>query len=266
MFTRAVAALFSRSATASATTGFGELRWGAYRVRLAETEEDRLAAYRLRFVVFNLELNEGLKTAYHTGHDTDSFDPICDHLLTEHIPSGQVIGTYRLQTGTTAAANLGYYSAQEFDFAPYEPFRGQMVELGRACIHRDHRSFEVLSLLWKGVARYGQQAGARYLIGCSSLTSQDTQEGSAMYHRLSEYLVEPALRTFPIGEYAFPLSSPDGSSPRPPKLLRTYLAIGAQICGPPALDRDFKTIDFLTLMDLDKLPSGMRSRLFGGGE
>jgi len=32
-----------------------------------------------------------------------------------------------------------------------------------------------------------------------------------------------------------------------PKLLRTYLAIGARICGPPAIDREFKTIDFLTL-------------------
>lgn len=30
----------------------------------------------------------------------------------------------------------------------------------------------------------------------------------------------------------------------------TYLALGAKICGPPALDRAFKTIDFLTLMDL----------------
>ena len=40
-----------------------------------------MAAFRLRFLVFNLELNEGLDTAYATGHDTDEFDAFCDHLI-----------------------------------------------------------------------------------------------------------------------------------------------------------------------------------------
>ncbi len=35
-----------------------------------------------------------------------------------------------------------------------------------------------------------------------------------------------------------------------PKLLKTYLAIGARIAAPPAWDREFRTIDFLTLLDL----------------
>ena len=38
-----------------------------------------------------------------------------------------------------------------------------------------------------------------------------------------------------------------------PKLLRTYLAIGARIAAPPAWDREFRTIDFLTLLDLKLL-------------
>jgi putative hemolysin len=45
-----------------------------------------------------------------------------------------------------------------------------------------------------------------------------------------------------------------------PKLLKTYLAIGARICGPPAWDRDFGTIDFLTLLDLRLLSSSARNR------
>ena len=35
------------------------LHFGRYRARLAETDDDRTAIYRLRFLVFNLELNEG---------------------------------------------------------------------------------------------------------------------------------------------------------------------------------------------------------------
>ena len=89
---------------------------GAYRLRFAESLEDLEAAYRLRFLVFNLELGEGLETAYEQGYDTDQFDAVCDHLIVEHCRTHQVVGTYRLQTGTSAARNLGYYSAREFDF------------------------------------------------------------------------------------------------------------------------------------------------------
>jgi len=49
-------------------------------------------------------------------------------------------------------------------------------------------------------------------------------------------------------------------APKIPKLLRAYLSIGAKICGPPALDRQFKTIDFLTLLDLHSLPALVRAR------
>jgi putative hemolysin len=45
-----------------------------------------------------------------------------------------------------------------------------------------------------------------------------------------------------------------------PKLLKTYLAIGARICGPPAWDRDFGTIDFLTLLDLRLISPSARNR------
>ena len=36
-----------------------------------------------------------------------------------------------------------------------------------------------------------------------------------------------------------------------PKLLSAYLALGAGVCGPPAIDREFRTIDFLTWLDVE---------------
>src|SRR5271165_405456 len=42
---------------------------GRYRVRVAENGNDRIAACRLRFHVFNLELGEGLSASYLTGLD-----------------------------------------------------------------------------------------------------------------------------------------------------------------------------------------------------
>ena len=72
-------------------------------MRLAETAKDREAACRLRFKVFNIELGEGLESSYHTGLDVDRFDTVCEHLLVEDKTSRRVVGTYRMQSGETAA-------------------------------------------------------------------------------------------------------------------------------------------------------------------
>lgn len=262
---------------------------GRYLLRLAETPEDREAICRLRFRVFNIELGEGLESSYQTGLDTDRFDNCCEHLLVEDKlednPSRRIVGTYRMQSGTTAARNLGYYSEQEFSFAPYEPLRPGILELGRACIHSSHRTPEVLMLLWRGIAQYACDMGLRYLVGCSSINSQDPAEGWQMYRQLERYRVSPEFETEPTAAYACPIepvgaqaqpsplpydrslqqpqSPPLASAPTPPKvpkLLKTYLAIGARIAAPPAWDREFGTIDFLTLLDLRLLSSSARNR------
>ncbi len=223
-----------------------------YQVRFAKTRDEVEAALRLRFAVFNLELHEGLVSSYASGLDEDEFDAVCDHLVVCEEPSGEVVGTYRLQTGAMAAQNLGYYSAREFDFSPFEPVRHSLAELGRACVHKDHRNLTVISLLWREIVRYAVARKARYLIGCSSLTSQDPAFGLAMYRRLAEkHLADLTFQTRPLPEFAMTGSPALGDCPPPPKLLRAYLNVGAKICGPPALDREFQTIDFLTLLDCD---------------
>lgn len=233
-----------------------------YRLRLATSEQDVRAAQLLRFVVFNLELREGLEQSYATCLDADAYDPVCDHLLVEDLRTGDVIGTYRVQTGVNAAKNLGYYSAQEFDFRPYEPWRNELVELGRACVHSDHRNLTVLSLLWKGIANYVTGRGCRYLIGCSSLTSQDPALGMAAYRKLQTYLVAEQWRTVPLPAFAC-VAEPHPVAPKIPKLLNAYLTFGAKICGPPALDKEFKTIDFLTFHDLQSMSPKTLARYLG---
>jgi putative hemolysin len=232
-----------------------------YATRLARSTEDIRAAQSLRFQVFNLELNEGLEQSYATGLDEDPFDAVCDHLIVEHLPSANIVGTYRLQTGHNAAAHLGYYCAQEFEFQAFEPLRGEMIELGRACVHPQHRNLVVLGLLWKGIADYARQHGGRYLFGCSSITSQDPAVGASAYADLCrKHLAHPEWRARPLATYDCSLSELAAEPVTIPKLLRAYLTLGANICGPPALDRQFKTIDFLTLLDLDALPPLARQR------
>jgi putative hemolysin len=237
---------------------------GRYRVRLAQSVEDRDSACRLRFKVFNIELGKGLESSYETGLDTDQFDLFCEHLLVEDKVDRKIVGTYRMQSGTTAAQNLGYYSEQEFDFSPYEAMREEILELGRASIDRDHRTPEVLTLLWRGIAQYANDMHLRYLIGCSSLNTTDAREGWQMYAQLENYRVADELQTRPTAEFVCPaaaaLDGIEAEAAKVPKLLRTYLAIGARICSAPAWDREFGTIDFLTLLDLRTISSSARNR------
>jgi len=76
-----------------------------------------------------------------------------------------------------------------------------MIELGRACVHVNHRNFNLLHLLWRGIARYAVERNARMLIGCSSISSQDPVDGAVTYQQLKHHLVEPELRTQPRPEF-----------------------------------------------------------------
>ena len=226
-----------------------------YTVSFAASRDEIAAALRLRYEVFNVELREGLESSHATGQDEDSFDAVCDHLIVTEQATGSVVGTYRMQTGKSARQHLGYYSEQEFDFRPYEQVRAQTVELGRACVHRDHRTLRLINLLWRGIADYVRAHDARYLVGCSSLTSQDPTFGAAMYRRLAaDYLAAPHLQTRPWPDFVLPEVEELSDCLPPPKLLRAYLGLGAKICGPPAIDRAFRTIDFLTILDCENLP------------
>jgi putative hemolysin len=168
-----------------------------------------------------------------------------------------------MQSGYRAKGNLGYYGEGIFDFGPFEKIRGEVLELGRACVHLEYRNTPVLHMLWKGIARYAESCGARYLIGCSSLTSQDEAEGAALYELLRDkYLVEPDLRTTPKPGHECCAKNGLPGPVKPPRLFRAYLDISAKLCGPPAIDREFKTIDFLTLVDLARIPDRVRNRFF----
>jgi putative hemolysin len=222
-----------------------------YALRLARHADELRAAQALRFDVFNLELDEGLPQAYLTGLDEDPFDMVCEHLIVLDQETERVVGTYRMQSGDDAAAGLGYYGEREFDLGSFAPMRSRILELGRACIHREHRGYAVLNLLWKGIAAHARQRGLRWLIGCSSLTSQDESVGAAAHVQLEPHRAPAPWLTVPRPDFACALEPVAPTPVRIPRLLSAYLALGARLCGPPAIDREFRTIDFLTWLDLE---------------
>jgi putative hemolysin len=243
-----------------------------YELQLVRTADELDAVLRLRFAVFNLELGEGLAASYLTGRDEDEFDRQCQHLLVRDRRAGAVVGTYRLQTNEMAAAGRGFYSVTEFDLTQLPAqVLANALELGRACIAPAHRHSEVLLLLWRGIAAYLQQTGKRYVFGCCSLTSQDTREAWSLTQQLAQGgHLEAKLFVPPQPGFACELAedelaegqSAGAQTVQIPKLFRSYLRFGAKVCGPPAIDRQFKTIDFFVLFDAAALDGRARQLLF----
>ena len=97
------------------------------------------------------------------------------------------------------------------------------------------------------------------------MTSQDPGDGASAFTEMcrKKALADLAWQTRPTPAYECPMTHMAEEPVQIPKLLRAYLAVGGKICGPPALDRQFKTIDFLTLVDLRDLPDGTRERFLG---
>jgi putative hemolysin len=262
------AASIARSAS-SIDAGAPLLEQGRYAVRLARSEAEIEAAQRLRFEVFNVELGEGLKRSLLTGRDADEFDASCEHLIVLDRHDGSTVGTYRLQSAEAARAGHGFYTDTEFDLAalPAALLDGAL-ELGRACIARRHRNTRVLYLLWRGIAEVARCTGKRWLFGCCSLTSQDPREGRVLYDLLATRgALHPQLRVRPRSDFRC-FAALDGE-PTPavavPRLFDMYLAMGARVCSPPAIDRAFGTIDFLVLFDLHDLDPRSQRRFLPPG-
>ncbi|MFY9556107.1 MAG: GNAT family N-acyltransferase [Blastocatellia bacterium] len=245
-----------------------EIHEGRYHLRFARTPEELDALLKLRFEVFNLELREGLDSSFLISRDLDEFDPSCHHLIVEDNANNRVVGTYRMQTGDMAASAKGFYTAAEFDLARFPAnVLNSSVELGRACVAGDYRNTQVLFLLWKGLAAYVAHNRKRYLFGCCSITSQQPLDGLRVMGLLEQAgNIHPSLRSAPRPGFECVADAERRSRVSEasiPKLFRTYLRFGAKVCGPPAIDRRFKTIDFLVLFDVFEMDAQLRQMFFG---
>lgn len=243
-----------------------EIKEGRYTVRLARTPEEIDEALRLRFDVFNIELGEGLDASFITGRDEDEFDATCQHLICIENETGAVIGTYRLQTLEMARTAFGFYSANEFSVEDLSlEVLSESLELGRACIAREHRNTKVLFLLWKGLVQFARNKNKRYFFGCCSLTSQDCNEGLKAARIIErENHFHPNFSVTPRKDFICQTENiidSNDETAKLPSLFLTYLRFGAKVCSPPAIDRHFKTIDFFVLFDLQTISEKYRKLL-----
>lgn len=244
-------------------------------VRIARGEEEVRAAQALRYRVFYEEMGALPAAAMPPGWDVDPYDRLCDHLLAIDHEDGaaQVIGTYRLLRQDVAAQGGGFYSAGEYDLGNLLtrcPLHdgGQLLELGRSCVAREHRNAATIALLWRGIASYLEEHGIRYMFGCASLPGADPQVHEAALSYLAQYHLAPEpLRVRALARHYVPMERiAQGEYDRVatsrllPPLLKGYLRVGAMVGDGAFIDRQFNTVDVFVLMPVDKIASRYAAR------
>ena len=235
-----------------------------YRVKLAETEAERMGAQRLRYRVFVEEMGaHATPEEAAARREWDDFDPFFDHMILLSLdpviadPLDRVVGVYRLMRSEVAAAGRGFYGAGEYDLAPILRSGRACVELGRSCVAREHRGGPAMHLLWNGLASYVLERGIELLFGVASFHGTDPAplaEALSFLHH--EHLAPPDLRVRARAAHYLDMNlmpreaidAPRALQAIPP-LIKAYLRLGGFVGDGAFVDRDFNTIDVCVVMD-----------------
>ena len=256
--------------TGSAVTGLDFLPrrlQSSFEVSWAQHLDEVREAQRLRYQVFANELGARLPKSL-PGHDIDLFDDYCEHLLVRDNASGQVIGTYRVLTPAQAKRAGSTYSDTEFDLTRLRDLRSRMVELGRSCVHADHRHGGVVMALWGALFEFMDRNRLDTMIGCASIPMlyngfPGGEAAASIWHQLRKTHLAP-IDMHVLPRLPLPVELLDNQAVvEPPALIKGYLRLGAKVLGAPAWDPDFNTADLPLLMRLTDLHPRYRRHFLG---
>lgn len=241
-----------------------EVRSGNLLIRLAETEAEVTASQSLRYEVFCEEMAaKPSLEMMRLRREFDSYDAYCDHLLVFDSERGSgpsaVVGTYRLLR-REAAAQLGrFYTASEYDIEPLLSYPGQILELGRSCVHRDYRTRSIMQLLWRGIAEYVFFYNIDVMFGCASLPDvEPARLALPLSYLRHECLAPPELRPRALPERYVDMAilPPESIDLRDalkslPPLIKGYLRLGGFVGDGAVVDADFGTTDVCIVVKTD---------------
>ncbi len=235
-------------------------------VRLAGTEAEVRAALALRYHVFVTEMGGGGSGVDHVARtESDRFDAIARHLNVWQGDS--LLGTTRLIDESGAAKAGGFYSAAEFDLAPLVASGRRLLELGRTCLHPDHRGGAAMFHLWSGLADLVLDEGIEVLLGVASFHGTDLAELAEplafLYHH---HLAPQAMRPRAKGPQArsmnlMPVEAIDRRRAMlaTPALIKAYLRLGGVVGDGAWIDAPFNTTDICLVLDTARMNDRARA-------
>lgn len=244
-----------------------QIEKSAIEVSWAKHQDEVREAQKLRYEVFANEMGARLARTME-GHDIDLFDDYCEHLLVREGHTQKVIGTYRVLTPAQAKRAGGTYTDTEFDLTRLRFMRERMVELGRSCVHAEHRHGGVILALWGALFEFMSRNQLDTMIGCASIPMLHNgmvsgDAAASMWRQLAKSHLA-SVEFHVRARLPLPIDELDGNLPvEPPALIKGYLRLGAKILGAPAWDPDFNTADLPMLMQVKDLPLRYRKHFAG---
>lgn len=244
-----------------------------YTVRLAQDARDLRAAQRLRYQVFVTELGASGPMVDHVNQlEQDEFDPFFDHLLLID-PAGNpdlltdVVGVYRLLPFDRMARAGRYYSENEYDLTALKSGGRRLLELGRSCVHPDHRGGTAMVLLWNALADYVLDRGIEVMFGVASFHGTDAQALAQPLSYLHHHHLAPAdLRVSARSAHRLamnliPVDQVDRAAAMAgiPALIKAYLRLGGFVGDGAWVDAAFNTTDVCLLMDTENMSEKHRA-------
>ncbi|SNR52593.1 GNAT family N-acetyltransferase [Paracoccus sediminis] len=250
--------MMPRSAAARMTTDPS-----LFDIRLATSDQDLLAAQRLRYRVFVEELGgDGPLVDHDLRLERDEFDAVVDHLClidNRRFPGDldHVVGVYRLLRGDRAADFGRFYCDAEYDLEPMRRCGRPVLELGRSCVDPALRGGSGMFLLWNALADYVLDHGIEILFGVASFHGTDPAMLAPSLSWLHHHHLAPdGLRptALPAGYQRMDLIPADRLDRREaligmPALIKAYLRLGGMVGDGAFIDRAFNTTDVFLLMD-----------------
>lgn len=210
-------------------------------------------AHALRYRVFGEECGARLASAA-SGRDEDRYDQFCQHLGVRDTRTGELVATTRMLDKVGASLAGGFYSESEFQLVGLSTLRGDILEIGRTCVHPAYRNGATIAVLWAGLAQLMTERQYSYLIGCASINMGDggVQTHAIMQRLRERYLCRNwlnAIPRLPIPEMELPANV----TAQFPPLLKAYIRLGARICGEPCWDPEFNVADVFILLRREQL-------------
>ncbi|NCQ25487.1 MAG: ornithine-acyl-ACP acyltransferase [Rhodobacteraceae bacterium CG17_big_fil_post_rev_8_21_14_2_50_63_15] len=240
-----------------------------FRVQLAQTPEDLMAAQRLRYEVFVEELGGDGEMVDHVARlERDRFDPFFDHLLlVDDAKGGELIGVYRVLRDDQAARAGQFYSEDEYDLTALQSSGRRLMELGRSCLARPYRGGRGMYHLWNALARYVAEHRIEILFGVASFHGTDVeklaQPLSLLHHR---HLAPSDMRVRARRDHYQRMDLIEESRlDRPaamlqvPALIKAYLRLGGYVGDGAYLDHAFNTTDVCLILDTANLTKAQKA-------
>lgn len=241
---------------------------GKLTVRLARNAEEIEACQGLRYRVFYEEMNAKPTLEMAAIHrDFDSFDPFCDHLIVVDDERKEthcgIVATYRLLRREGAQRRGQFYSIDEYDIAPILSFPGEILELGRSCVDKNHRTKPVMQLLWKGITDYVMHYKIGIMFGCASFPgTTPSDHASALTYLYRNHLAPAELCPRALADRYIDmnmLKDQEIDARRAlaalPPLIKGYLRLGGFVGDGAVIDPEFGTVDVSILVVTDLVTS-----------